>query len=79
MAFDIYWLNGKDVRTTPLIERKRILRKLVPTGSPILYADYIDRNGTELFRAVFEMDLEGIVATSFQGERRLDLFQKRAA
>jgi len=29
-VFDLLWLNGRDVRTMPLIERKRLLRELVP-------------------------------------------------
>jgi hypothetical protein len=36
----------------------------VPAGSPVLYADYIERSGTELYRAVCEMDLEGIVTNN---------------
>ena len=32
-AFDILWLNGRDVRNLPLLERKKILRKVVPRKS----------------------------------------------
>jgi bifunctional non-homologous end joining protein LigD len=67
VAFDILWLNGKDLRKLPLLERKRILRTVVPAGSPILYADYIERSGTELYRAVCDRDLEGIVAKRKDG------------
>ena len=35
--------------------------------APILYADYIDGNGTDLFRAVCTLDLEGIVAKRKDG------------
>ena len=37
VAFDLLWLDGKDLRALPLIERKGILRKLVPAGSLIFY------------------------------------------
>lgn len=37
LAFDLLWLDGKDLRMYPLVERKRILRKLVPAGSLIFY------------------------------------------
>jgi bifunctional non-homologous end joining protein LigD len=67
VAFDILWLDGKDLRALPLLERKRILRTVVPAGSPVLYADYIERSGTELYRAVCDMDLEGIVAKRKDG------------
>ena len=39
-AFDLLWLNGRDLRELPLIERKRLLRTLV--CSPVLYADHIE-------------------------------------
>jgi ATP-dependent DNA ligase len=62
-AFDILWLDGKDVRPLPLIERKRILRRVVPSQpSPLRYADHFHGRGVDLFRLVCESDLEGIVA-----------------
>lgn len=62
IAFDVLWRNGKDLRPLPLLERKRILRSLVPAASPhVIYAEHIDTTGTRLFRAVCEGDLEGIV------------------
>jgi bifunctional non-homologous end joining protein LigD len=67
VAFDLLWLNGKDLRKLPLVERKRILRTVVPHGSPVLYADYVFGTGTELFRVVCDMDLEGIVAKRKDG------------
>ncbi len=51
----------------PLVERKRILRKLVPAGSPVMYAAYNDGSGTDLFRAVCTLDLERIVAKRKDG------------
>jgi ATP-dependent DNA ligase len=62
IAFDILWFNGRDLRKTPLMERKRVLRKIVPVCSTILYADHIGGAGREFYRAICDMDLEGIVA-----------------
>jgi len=68
VAFDVLWLNGRDLRGTPLSERKPTLRSVVPAGStPVLYADHIDGTGTELFRSVCALDLEGIVAKRKDG------------
>jgi bifunctional non-homologous end joining protein LigD len=41
-AFDLLWVNGKDLRSRPLIERKQLLRSIVP-GQPsvMLYAEHI--------------------------------------
>jgi bifunctional non-homologous end joining protein LigD len=32
-AFDILWLNGRDLRELSLLERKKILRKVIPRKS----------------------------------------------
>lgn len=67
VAFDVLWLNGRFLTKLALVDRKRILRSVLPAGSPVLYADYIETKGTELFGAVCEMDLEGIVAKRKDG------------
>jgi ATP-dependent DNA ligase len=62
-AFDILWLDSRDLRRLPLVERKQILRTVVPMPpAPILYADHFDEHGVELFQTACDMDLEGIVA-----------------
>jgi bifunctional non-homologous end joining protein LigD len=46
VAFDLLYLNGKDLRTLPLIERKRLLRKLLARKrSRILYLDHVENDG----------------------------------
>jgi bifunctional non-homologous end joining protein LigD len=64
VAFDVLWLNGRDLSGEPLIEQKHVLRSLLApvTASPILFADYFDGRGVDLYNAVCWMDLEGIVA-----------------
>jgi bifunctional non-homologous end joining protein LigD len=62
-AFDLLWLDGEDLRSRPLVERKRLLRSIVPAQpSVMLYAEHIERTGVEFFRLACERDLEGIVA-----------------
>jgi bifunctional non-homologous end joining protein LigD len=62
-AFDLLFLNGKDLRELPLSQRKQRLRKLIPSkNSRLLYVDHIDSRGCALFEAACRMDLEGIVA-----------------
>jgi hypothetical protein len=49
-VFDLLWLDGTDLREQPLIERKRLLRSVVPEqSSALLYADHIEQNGVERF------------------------------
>ena len=60
--FDLLFLNGKDLRALPLIERKAALRKLLRRKrSRILYLDHIEHDGRLLFDQIVKMDLEGIV------------------
>jgi bifunctional non-homologous end joining protein LigD len=67
-AFDILWLEGKDLRGLPLVNRKQILRRVVPMQpAPVLYADYFEARGVDLFRLVCERDLEGVVAKRKDG------------
>jgi bifunctional non-homologous end joining protein LigD len=63
IAFDLLFLNGKDMRTLPLIERKLALKKLLRRRrrSRILYLDHVEGEGRLLFEQIVAMDLEGIV------------------
>lgn len=62
-AFDVLWLNGRDLRNQPLCERKQILRRIVPAQpARLLYVDHVTATGKALYRAACEMDLEGVVA-----------------
>jgi bifunctional non-homologous end joining protein LigD len=62
VAFDLLYLNGKDLRPLPLIDRKAALKQLLRRKrSRILYLDHIDGDGRLLFEQIVKMDLEGIV------------------
>jgi bifunctional non-homologous end joining protein LigD len=60
-AFDLLALEGLDLRTLPLLERKGILREVLPTVGPIRYADHISVQGEAMYEQVERMRLEGIV------------------
>jgi bifunctional non-homologous end joining protein LigD len=50
IAFDLLYLNGKDLRTLPLIERKSMLKRLLSRKrSRILYLDHVESDGRLLF------------------------------
>lgn len=62
-AFDVLWFDGEDLRSRPMIDRKRIPRSIVPeASSAMLYAWHLEREGKEFYRLACEHDLEGIVA-----------------
>jgi bifunctional non-homologous end joining protein LigD len=63
VAFDLLWLNGKDLRALPLIERKQRLRKLLDGRSPrIEYVQDLAGEGAPIFEEACRLGLEGIVA-----------------
>ena len=61
-AFDLLWLDGKDLRDRPLTERKALLRyRLKAESRRVLFVDHIERRGKALFTQICKRDLEGIV------------------
>jgi bifunctional non-homologous end joining protein LigD len=63
-AFDLLWLNGHNLRSLRLVERKERLRALIleSNNAALLYADHVDGYGIDFFRVICEKNLEGIVA-----------------
>jgi bifunctional non-homologous end joining protein LigD len=62
-AFDLLWVNGKDLRGLRLTRRKRALLKLVWATSTVLSQVFtLEERGRDLFAAAQRLDLEGIVA-----------------
>jgi bifunctional non-homologous end joining protein LigD len=61
------WLDGRDLRSLPLIERKANLERIVPSGSRRIYARHIDGDGTGVFDVVCHEDLQGVVGKLKQG------------
>lgn len=60
--FDILWCDGRDVRSLPLIERKKLLKALLPSNSALQFSDHVEKNGLGLFKKMQEQGLEGMVA-----------------
>jgi bifunctional non-homologous end joining protein LigD len=62
-AFDLLYLNGFSLMNFPLVERKAVLRKLIPDNDGwIRYTDHVEKRGVDFFNAVSARGLEGIVA-----------------
>ena len=60
-AFDLLWLDGKDVTGLPLVKRKQLLEKILPTSDSVRYSDHFE-DGLALFRHMKELEMEGILA-----------------
>src|SRR5215211_858140 len=64
-AFDLLYLDGRDMRREPLIERKRLLAGLLagqPHGFPLHYSEHLLSDGQAMYRQARAMGLEGIVS-----------------
>jgi len=82
-AFDILWLDGKDLRTLPLIERREVLKSIMPAIDNIRISEAFDVPGTEFFQTAKQMGLEGIIAKKsdslyISGERTSDWLKIKA-
>lgn len=64
-AFDVLFLNGRDLRGLPLLERKSLLQGLLakaPAKGSIRYSDHIAGDGARMLGAVCKLGLEGIIS-----------------
>jgi bifunctional non-homologous end joining protein LigD len=61
--FDILWLEGRDLTRLPLIERKKILKEVLPPAHAVLrYSDHVEEKGNNFFQVALAQGLEGIMA-----------------
>jgi bifunctional non-homologous end joining protein LigD len=61
--FDIIWLDGYDITQLPLVERKRILKEILPGNDPVIkYSDHVETKGQDFFKIALKQGLEGIMA-----------------
>lgn len=69
-VFDLLEINGKNICDQPLIERKKLLKKLIPKNNVIKYSDHIVEAGEEFFELAQKRNLEGIIAKKADSEYR---------
>lgn len=70
-AFDLLMLDGEDLRSLPLLERKRVLFEILPQiDSRVCYVDHIHETGVRFFQLACERDLEGVVGKFARGTYR---------
>ena len=61
-AFDLLSLDGEDLKRLPNLERKELLRTIIPNQGPILFAEHVIGEGEKLFQAMCREGFEGIVS-----------------
>ena len=63
MVFDLMYLDGEDVRQSPLVERRNMLLSLLRRSSPLLrFSHEVGGDGPAAFKAACQIGLEGIVS-----------------
>jgi bifunctional non-homologous end joining protein LigD len=68
-AFDLLYLNGRDLRQLPLLERKEKLRAVIEKSAlpDVLCGKFVEGRGIDLFNEVVRRNLEGVVAKQKNG------------
>ena len=63
-VFDLIYLDGFDLTTTPLTHRKALLKDVVgsTTRGVVRYSEHIEGNGDEFYKHACEYGIEGIVS-----------------
>jgi len=63
--FDLPYLNGRDLRELPLVQRKQILRDALFAKKPdgvLAYSEHHEAEGDAFYKAACNMALEGVVS-----------------
>src|SRR5690606_18991886 len=62
-AFDILYLDGKDLRSAALVDRKAALEKLLSGAPPVLrYSEHFEEDGDMVLRHACRLSLEGVIS-----------------
>jgi bifunctional non-homologous end joining protein LigD len=81
--FDLLWLNGKDLTPLPLVERRAILKQIIPNEGVIRLSENFETTGSEFLPLAQQLGLEGIIAKRsdspyLPGERTTDWLKIKA-
>jgi len=61
-AFDLLWLDGRDLTRDPLEDRRARLEEIVTVTGPMALTFVVEEDGTSFFGSAKELGFEGIVA-----------------
>lgn len=60
-VFDLLGFEDFDLRPLPYVERKALLREILPRTGPLAYVDSIPQQGEQVFEGIRGLSLEGMV------------------
>ena len=61
-VFDLLHFQGHDLTNLPLLRRKELLKKILPSDPRIRFSEHVVNEGVLFFRVAKEKGLEGIIA-----------------
>ena len=67
VVFDALFVGGKDIREKPLLERKKILKTLMPRDPLLHYSEHVVEFGTREFAKAQRAHEEGVIAKRATG------------
>jgi bifunctional non-homologous end joining protein LigD len=70
-VFDLLFLDGKDMRQLPLIERKEALKAILPKSKVLLYSAHVAGKGIAAFEKAKRAGEEGVMAKLASSRYRL--------
>ncbi|WP_318012847.1 MULTISPECIES: RNA ligase family protein [unclassified Mesorhizobium] len=62
VAFDLLHLNGHDLRSMPVEDRRQMLQGVIPEGGRIQFSEAMPGTGDAVFHLVDKANLEGVVS-----------------
>jgi bifunctional non-homologous end joining protein LigD len=74
-AFDLLFVDGEDLRSLPLSDRKQRLQRALsklPVRSPIRYLEHVVGSGASVMASARKLNLEGIVSKRLDAPYRSD-------
>jgi len=79
-VFDLLYFQGHDLTGLPLLRRKELLKKILPSDPHIRFSDHVAHEGVLFYQVAKEKGLEGILAkhgqSTYETDRRSGQWQK---
>jgi bifunctional non-homologous end joining protein LigD len=70
-VFDLLYFQGHDLTDLPLLRRKDLLKRILPSSARVKFSSHVEKEGVLFFNAVREKGLEGIMAKHSQSPYRM--------
>jgi bifunctional non-homologous end joining protein LigD len=68
--FDALGFEDRDLRALPLLDRKSLLRRLLPGAGTLRYSDHVAEHGAALYEQASRIGLEGVIGKKADGRYR---------